>query len=77
MPKLKISISVFIQLSAQHRLEEIKSAMEGLLEPKIEEKVIGNLDVRDAIHVSKVGTVAGCFVRDGRILNKSKVYAIR
>jgi translation initiation factor IF-2 len=58
-------------------IEEIKSAMEGLLEPKIEEKVIGNLDVKSAIHVSKVGTVAGCFVRDGRILNKSKVRVIR
>ncbi len=58
-------------------IEEIKSAMEGLLEPKIEEKVIGNLDVRNAIHVSKVGTIAGCFVRDGRILNKSKVRIIR
>ncbi|MCX6197884.1 MAG: translation initiation factor IF-2 [Bacteroidetes bacterium] len=58
-------------------IEEIKSAMEGLLEPKIEEKVIGNLEVRTAIHVSKVGTIAGCFVKDGRILNKSKVRVIR
>lgn len=58
-------------------IEEIKSAMEGLLEPKIEEKVIGNLDVKDAIHISKVGTIAGCFVRDGRILSKSKVRVIR
>ena len=58
-------------------IEEIKSAMEGLLEPKIEEKVIGNLDVRNAINVSKVGTIAGCFVRDGRVLNKSKVRVIR
>ena len=58
-------------------IEEIKSAMEGLLEPKIEEKVIGNLDVKDVINVSKVGVIAGCFVRDGRILNKSKVRVIR
>ncbi|MDB5284288.1 MAG: translation initiation factor [Bacteroidota bacterium] len=58
-------------------IEEIKSAMEGLLEPKIEEKVIGNLDVRNAIHVSKVGTIAGCFVRDGRVLSRSKVRIIR
>ena len=58
-------------------IEEIRSAMEGLLEPKIEEKIIGNLDVKDAISVSKVGTVAGCFVRDGRILNKSKLRVIR
>ncbi|MBL0310540.1 MAG: translation initiation factor IF-2 [Bacteroidetes bacterium] len=58
-------------------IDEIKSAMEGLLEPKIEEKVIGNLDVKDAIHISKVGTIAGCFVRDGRVLSKSKVRIIR
>jgi translation initiation factor IF-2 len=58
-------------------IEEIKSAMEGLLEPKIEEKIIGNLEVKDAINVSKVGTVAGCFVREGRILNKSKLRVIR
>jgi translation initiation factor IF-2 len=58
-------------------IEEIKSAMEGLLEPKIEEKIIGNLEVRNAIHVSKVGTIAGCFVKEGRILNKSKVRVIR
>ncbi len=58
-------------------IEEIKSAMEGLLEPKIEEKIIGNLEVRNAIHVSKVGTIAGCFVKEGRVLNKSKVRVIR
>lgn len=40
-------------------IEEIKSAMEGLLEPKIEEKIIGNLEVRNVITVSKVGTIAG------------------
>ncbi len=58
-------------------IEEIKSAMEGLLEPKIEEKIIGNLEVRNAIHVSKVGTIAGCFTKEGRILSKSKVRVIR
>ncbi|MBX2903515.1 MAG: translation initiation factor IF-2 [Chitinophagales bacterium] len=58
-------------------IEEVKSAMEGLLEPKVEEKIIGNLDVREAFHISKVGTIAGCFVRDGRILRSSKVRIIR
>ncbi len=58
-------------------IEEIKSAMEGLLEPKIEEKIIGNLEVRSAIHVSKLGTIAGCFVKDGRVLSRSKVRIIR
>ena len=58
-------------------IEEIKSAMEGLLEPKIEEKIIGMLEVRNVITVSKVGTIAGCFVKDGRILSRSKVRVIR
>jgi translation initiation factor IF-2 len=58
-------------------IEEIKSAMEGLLEPKIEEKVIGNLEVRNVIHVSKVGTIAGCFVKDGKTFSRSKVRVIR
>ncbi len=58
-------------------IEEIKSAMEGLLEPKIEEKIIGMLEVRNAIHVSKLGTIAGCFVKDGRVLSRSKVRIIR
>lgn len=58
-------------------IEDIKSAMEGLLEPKIEEKVIGNVDVKETFHVSKVGTIAGCFVREGRILRSSKIRVIR
>jgi translation initiation factor IF-2 len=58
-------------------IEDIKAAIEGLLEPKIEEKVIGNVDVRETFHVSKVGTIAGCFVREGRILRSSKIRIIR
>ena len=79
MKKIAESEGVDIRLYSiiYNAIEEIKSAMEGLLEPKIEEKVIGNLDVKDATHVSTVGTVAGCFVCDGRILNKSKLRVIR
>ncbi|MBK7147707.1 MAG: translation initiation factor IF-2 [Bacteroidetes bacterium] len=58
-------------------IEDVKSAMEGLMEPTIEEKIIGNIDVREAIHVSKVGTIAGCFVREGKVLRSSKVRVIR
>jgi len=58
-------------------IEEIKSAMEGLLEPKIEEKIIGNLEVRNVITVSKVGTIAGCFVREGKTFSRSKVRVVR
>ncbi len=58
-------------------IEEIKAAMEGMLEPKIEEKIIGNVDVREVYNITKVGTVAGSFVREGRILRGSKVRVIR
>ncbi len=58
-------------------IADIKSAMEGLMEPKIEEKIIGNVDVKEAFHVSKVGTIAGCFVREGKILRNSKIRIIR
>lgn len=58
-------------------IADIKSAMEGLLEPKIEEKIIGNVEVKEAFHVSKVGTIAGCFVREGKIQRTSKIRIIR
>lgn len=58
-------------------IADVKSAMEGLMEPKIEEKVIGNIDVKEAINISKVGTIAGCFVREGKIFRNSKVRIIR
>lgn len=58
-------------------IEDVKSAMEGLMEPKIEEKIIGNVDVKEVFHITKVGTIAGSFVREGRIQNKSKVRVIR
>jgi translation initiation factor IF-2 len=58
-------------------INDVKSAMEGLMEPKIEEKIIGNIDVKEAINITKVGTIAGCYVRDGRVLRTSKVRVIR
>lgn len=58
-------------------INDVKSAMEGLMEPKIEEKITGNLDVKEVFNVSKVGTIAGCFVREGKILRNSKVRLIR
>lgn len=58
-------------------IEDVKSAMEGLMEPKIEEKIIGNIEVREVFNVTKVGTIAGCYVKDGRVLRTSKVRVIR
>ncbi|MBK8948048.1 MAG: translation initiation factor IF-2 [Flavobacteriales bacterium] len=58
-------------------IEEIKQAMEGMLAPKEVEKVVGTAEVRETFKISKVGTVAGCFVLDGKIKRANKVRLIR
>jgi translation initiation factor IF-2 len=51
--------------------------MEGLLEPKFEEKIVGNIEVREVFKVTKVGTIAGCYVLDGRVARNNKIRIIR
>ncbi len=58
-------------------IEEIKTAMEGMLSPTVVEKIVSNVEVRDVFKVSKVGTVAGCMVLDGKITRNTKVRIIR
>lgn len=58
-------------------IEEIKAAMEGMLSPDIEEKIIGSAEVRETFNITKVGTIAGCYVLDGLIKRTSKVRVIR
>lgn len=58
-------------------IEEIKSAMEGMLSPDIEEKIIGSAEIRETFNISKVGTIAGCFVQEGVIKRNAKVRVIR
>ncbi|MFN8296031.1 MAG: translation initiation factor IF-2 [Chitinophagales bacterium] len=58
-------------------IDEIKAAMEGLLEPKFEEKIVGNIEVREVFKVTKVGTIAGCYVLDGRVARNNKIRIIR
>ncbi|MCD4679481.1 MAG: translation initiation factor IF-2 [Bacteroidales bacterium] len=57
--------------------EEIKSAIEGMLSPDIEEKIICNLEIREVFKITKVGTVAGCMVLDGKISRNTKIRLIR
>src|SRR5690606_26640060 len=57
-------------------IEEVKSAMEGMLEPKMQEKIIANVEVREVFKFDKA-TVAGCYVLDGKIKRDSKVRLIR
>lgn len=58
-------------------IEEIKQAMEGMLAPKEVEKVTGSAEVREVFKITKVGTVAGCFVLDGKITRQYRVRLIR
>lgn len=58
-------------------IEEIRSAMEGMLAPEIEEKVTANVEVRDVFKITKVGTVGGCYVLDGKVTRDNKVRVIR
>ena len=58
-------------------IDEIKDAMEGLLSPDIEEKIVGTAEIRETFDITKVGTIAGCFVTDGTIFRNSNIRIIR
>ncbi len=58
-------------------IEELKSAMEGMLSPEIKEEIIATVEVMETFKITKVGTIAGCIVRDGKIVRSSKVRIIR
>ncbi len=58
-------------------IEEIKAAMEGMLSPEIREQITGTLEIMETFKISKVGTIAGCMVKEGKVKSKSKVRIIR
>ncbi|WP_104382658.1 translation initiation factor IF-2 [Sphingobacterium sp. HMA12] len=58
-------------------IEEIKSAMEGMLAPKFEEKIVAEVEIRETFKISKVGTIAGCMVREGKINRNNDIRIIR
>ncbi|MBR5102011.1 MAG: translation initiation factor IF-2, partial [Muribaculaceae bacterium] len=58
-------------------IEEVKSAMEGMLSPDIKEEILGSAEVKEVYHISKVGTIAGALVREGKIKRGCKVRVIR
>jgi translation initiation factor IF-2 len=58
-------------------INEIKAAMEGMLAPTFEEKIVANVEIRETFKISKVGTIAGCMVLDGKINRNSKIRIIR
>ena len=58
-------------------IEEIEAAMKGMLAPKFEEKLLGHAEVRQTIHISSVGTIAGSYVQDGRITRNAQIRVVR
>ena len=58
-------------------IEEVKSAMEGMLSPEIREEITANVEVQQVFKISKVGTVAGCIVKEGKIKRSNKIRLIR
>ncbi len=58
-------------------VDEVKEAMEGLLSPELKEKILGTAQVRDTFKVPNVGTVAGCYVTDGKMIRNSRIRLIR
>src|SRR5690606_2876804 len=58
-------------------IDEVKAAMEGMLAPKVEEKIVGAAEIREVFKITKVGTIAGCMVKEGKISRKNGIRVIR
>ena len=58
-------------------IEEVTAAMEGMLSPEIKEEITGNIEVLETFKITKVGTIAGCMVRDGKVKRSSMIRLIR
>ncbi len=58
-------------------IEEIKSAMEGMLSPEIKEEIVSTIEIRETFKITKVGTIAGCMVKEGKVKRSNKVRVIR
>ncbi len=72
----KAGIEIKMYSIIYNAIEEVKSAMEGMLEPKVQEKIVANVEIREVFKFDKA-TVAGCYVLDGKIKRDSKVRLIR
>jgi translation initiation factor IF-2 len=73
----KEEIDVRLYSIIYNAIEEIRSAMEGMLVPEVKEEIVATLEIRDVFKVTKVGTVAGCYVKEGKITRNTRVRIIR
>ncbi|EAD9919639.1 translation initiation factor IF-2 [Listeria monocytogenes] len=71
------SVDIRLHRVIYKAIDEIEAAMKGMLDPEFQEKIIGQAQVRQTINVSKVGTIAGCYLTDGKITRDSGVRIIR
>ncbi len=71
------SIDIRMYSIIYNAINEIKSAIEGMHTPKMEEKITGNIEIREVFKITKVGAVAGCMVTDGKVFRNSKIRLIR
>jgi len=73
----KEEIDIRLYSIIYNAIEEIKAAMEGMLSPEVKEEIVATLEIRDLFKVTKVGTVAGCYVKEGKITRNTKIRVIR
>jgi translation initiation factor IF-2 len=73
----KEQIDIRLYSIIYNAIEEIKAAMEGMLIPELKEEIVATLEVREAFKITKVGTVAGCYVKEGKITRNTRVRIIR
>ena len=73
----KEEIDIRLYSIIYNAIEEIKAAMEGMLSPEVKEEIVATLEIREIFKVTKVGTVAGCYVKEGKITRNTMVRIIR
>jgi translation initiation factor IF-2 len=73
----KEEIDIRLYSIIYNAIEEIRAAMEGMLMPELKEEIIATLEIREVFKVTKVGTVAGCYVKEGKITRNTRVRVIR
>lgn len=73
----KEEIDIRLYSIIYNAIEELKSAMEGMLSPEIKEEIVATIEVHNVFKITKVGTVAGCLVKEGKIKRGAKIRLIR
>jgi translation initiation factor IF-2 len=71
------SVDIRLYNIIYNAITDVKQALEGMLAPTISEEVIATVEIRDVFKISKLGTIAGCYVRDGKMTRNNKVRLIR